>query len=293
MVPGVPNATQPVEYSAPAVSGGAAPVTTTCTPASGASFPLGTTNVSCAASDAQSRQASCSFKVTLIGVALAIKRFEAVGDSLTEGENGRFSFLDLPNAYPTRLQAAFDTTYPGQGIVVINRGMSGWSIERTVEELPGDLAPDRPDAVLVLSGYNDLFNGCGRDPVGSADCQDALRTVQIGTRDCIHRSRESPAVKYVFVSTLTPPGPVAPGAPRDRRISNDAIVQANARIQQIVASEGATLVDSYTAFLGHEAEYTDTDGLHLRPAGYQALADAFFASIKATVPQTPLLAVGR
>jgi lysophospholipase L1-like esterase len=30
------------------------------------------------------------------------------------------------------------------------------------------------------------------------------------------------------------------------------------------------------------------DGLHLRPAGYQALADAFFAAIQATVPQTPL-----
>jgi lysophospholipase L1-like esterase len=47
-------------------------------------------------------------------------------------------------------------------------------------------------------------------------------------------------------------------------------------------------VDSYAAFIGHEADYVNVDGLHLRPAGYQALADAFFAAIQATVPQTPL-----
>ena len=48
-----------------------------------------------------------------------------------------------------------------------------------------------------------------------------------------------------------------------------------------------TLVDSYVAFLGHEAEYVNVDGLHLKPAGYQALADTFFAAIQATVPMTP------
>jgi lysophospholipase L1-like esterase len=64
-------------------------------------------------------------------------------------------------------------------------------------------------------------------------------------------------------------------------------------VKAVIAAEGATLVDSYPAFLGHEAEYVDTDGLHLRPAGYQALADSFFASIKATVAQTPLLSFVR
>jgi lysophospholipase L1-like esterase len=31
------------------------------------------------------------------------------------------------------------------------------------------------------------------------------------------------------------------------------------------------------------------DGLHLNPAGYQALAETFFAVIRTTVPQTPTL----
>jgi lysophospholipase L1-like esterase len=87
---------------------------------------------------------------------------------------------------------------------------------------------------------------------------------------------------------MTPPGPVLPGVLHDRRISNDAILQANALIRQTAAIEGAVLVDVYPLFVGHEAEYVDTDGLHLRPAGYQVMADVFFAAIQKTIPQTPL-----
>ena len=50
--------------------------------------------------------------------------------------------------------------------------------------------------------------------------------------------------------------------------------------------EGVTLVDTYQTFVGHEAQYVSIDGLHLTPAGYQAIADAFFAAIKSTIPQT-------
>lgn len=288
---GITGSTQSVSFTAPTVTGGTPPVTPTCAPVSGAAFSLGSTAVTCTASDGQARQATCSFKVTLTAVAISVKKYDTIGDSFTEGENGRVSFLDLPNAYPTRLQALFDATYPNQGIQVVNRGISGWPVERTVDELPGDLAIDRPGAVLVLSGFNNLLNGCGNGPVNMADCRDAIQTVQFGIRDCIRRSRDF-NVAYVFVSTLTPPGPVLPGAPRDRRIAADAIVQANDRIRQIVAAERATLVDPYPLFISHEAEYVDTDGLHLRPAGYQVLANSFFAAIQATVPQTQLLTRG-
>ena len=58
----------------------------------------------------------------------------------------------------------------------------------------------------------------------------------------------------------------------------------------MIASEAVTLVDIYPLFVGHEAEYVSIDGLHLLPAGYQTIANAFFAAIKTTVPQTSLLA---
>jgi lysophospholipase L1-like esterase len=287
---GISGPAQTVAFAAPQVTSGAAPVTSTCTAASGDSFPLGATTVHCAAVDAQARRATCSFTVTLSGSSLAAKKFDTIGDSLTEGENGRPLFLDLPNSYPTKLQALFDAEYPGQGIQVINRGISGWPVERTVDELPADLATDRPQAVLILTGYNNLLNGCGTGPADTTACRAALETIQFGVRDCIRRSKDFNVV-YVFVSTLTPPGPVLPGAPRDRRIGADAVAQANNRIRQVAANEGVTLVDPYPLFIGHESEYVDTDGLHLRPAGYQVLAETFFASIKATVPQTPLITV--
>jgi lysophospholipase L1-like esterase len=280
---------QAVAYSAPTVTGGAAPVTVACNPASGSEFRLGTTSVACSATDGQARAASCSFNVTLTGFALEAMKFAAFGDSLTAGETGRPSltlpFVDTPNAYPTRLQAALDEAYPDQQIIVINRGRNGESVEATESTLRQFLPADRPDAVLLLTGYNNLTGPCGPGRGGSGECEDAIDKVAVVLRDCLRRVREANAgVRYTFLSNLTPPGPSG-----SNRIDREAIVDVNDRIRQVASADGVVLVDSYSAFVGHEAEYLNVDGLHLRPAGYQALADTFFAAIKATIPQRPLL----
>jgi lysophospholipase L1-like esterase len=280
---------QAVTFTAPTVTNGEAPVTVTCSPASGATFPLGTTSVSCAARDTQARQATCSFSVTLKGLAIAVKKFEAFGDSFTEGENGRLTFLDVLNAYPTKLQAALDATYPIQGVTVINRGVSGEPVESTVDSIRKFLPTDRPDAVLILTGYNNLYGGgCRVFDDQNPLCKNAIDQVDVGVRDCIRKVKESPVPKaYIFVSTLTPSGPLVPPT-SDRRLRKDAIEQTNARIKAAAAAGGAILVDPYPLFLGHEAEFIDNDGLHPRPAGSQVIADTFFAAIQKAIPQTPL-----
>lgn len=281
----VPALAQDVTFPAPTVTDGTAPVTTTCTPASGSAFALGSTSVNCTARDAQSREASCSFKVAVNGFALSAKKFEAFGDSLTAGENGLPSVVDAPNAYPTKLQALLDAYYPGQGMTVINRGESGQRIERTEELIPNIVTADRPDAVLLLGGYNNLTMPCGPGQATARACRDAIDFVAVYTRDCIRRVKEtSVGVKYIFVSTLTPPGPTG-----SKRIDKDAIIEVNRRVRQYITSERATLVDSHPVFTGHEAEFVSSDGLHLNPAGYQALADTFFSVIRATIAQSPLL----
>jgi lysophospholipase L1-like esterase len=292
-VSSVPTPTQAVTYDAPKVTDGAAPVTTTCNPASGADFPLGTTSVSCQASDAMSRQATCSFGVTLKGFSIGGTKYDALGDSITIGENGEPGFVDGPNAYPSKLQQELEAAYPGQGTVVLNHGDGGKRVDAILDNLLKYVTADRPDAVLVEGGYNDLLGDCGNGPINTAVCRDSIeRRVPYFVRDAIRRSREAPRnVSYVFVMTLTPPGPVQKGAPFDRRISSDAIVQTNARIRQMVAAENAVLVDVYPLFTGHEGDYIDADGLHLRPAGNQVLADAFFAAIQKTIPQTPLFSL--
>jgi lysophospholipase L1-like esterase len=286
----VAGSSQAVTFPGPTVTGGAQPVQASCSPASGQQFPLGVTTVTCTATDGISRTATCSFAVSVKGFSIAVTRYAAYGDSLTEGENGLPSFVDAANSYPVKLQASFDAQFPGQGVVVINRGRGGRTVEQTRDDIRGLLPVDRPEAVLILAGYNNLTSPCAFAEAPSDACKQAVTAVAFGIRDGIRRVRESGlGIQYVFVSTLTPPGPYVPGpGVRDRRIRPDAIVSANAGIAQMAAREGATLVDSYARFVGHEAEYTGPDGLHLNPAGYQAIADAFFASITATVPQTPL-----
>jgi lysophospholipase L1-like esterase len=291
-VRGVPGSGQAVTYPPATVTGGASPVTTTCTPASGSSFNVGTTAVACTAVDAASRQAQCSFTVTSTPLLLSVTKFVAFGDSLTEGENGRrlilgLGFIDPTATYPVYLESMLNAEFPGQSITVPNRGKSGDRVEDGIAKLPGVLAAEHPGALLLLMGYNNLLFPCAPGLSNTLECGQEITNVSFGIRELIRiGKRPEYGVRYIFVSTLTPPGQFL-GGPSDRRIANDAIVRANTQISGMVRAEGATLVDTYPRFIGHEAEYIDQDGLHLRPAGYQALAESFFSVIKTTVTSTP------
>ena len=287
-VTGVSAPSQPVSFDAPTTSGGTAPVTVTCAQSSGSTFPLGSTAVNCTARDGAGRQAACSFNVVLKGMSLGAMKFETVGDSLTEGENGLpTAVIDSANSYPTKLLARLESQFPGQGMTVVNRGIAGERIERTVETLPRNLNTDRPDAVLILGAYNNLTGPCATGRAATPACADATDAAALGVRDCIREAKESPVgVKFIFASTLTPPGPAG-----SKGIDREAILETNRKIRQFAAQEGATLVDTYPRFVGHESEYVSIDGLHLQPAGYQAVADAFFEAIVARIPQTPLASV--
>ena len=284
----VPTPTQTVTFDPPAVTGASGSSQTSCNPASGSPFPLGATTVTCSASDASSRTATCSFRISLAGFSIALTKYEAFGDSVTAGETGRPSLagldlIDLPNAYPSQLQQRFDAVYPNQGVVVTNRGHSLDTVDQTDAMVRSIAAGDRPEVVLLLSGYNNLTQACGPNGGATPACRNAIRNVGTDIRSCIRHAREvDAALKFVFVSTLTPPG-----SSGSNRIDRSAIVQANDQIRQAVDSERAVLVDSYTAFLGREADYVNVDGLHLTPAGYQALAAAFFSAIQSTVEQIP------
>ena len=292
---GVAGGTQPVSYALPTVTGGAPPVSLTCAPGSGTSFSVGTTAVACTAVDALSRQAQCSFTVTLTPLLLSVMKFVAFGDSFTEGEDGRtltlrhgFGFIDPTGTYPVLLQGLLNTEYPGQSITVLNRGISGEPIDSGRARLPSVLAADRPGGLLLLHGYNNLLGSCrASDPqaAASAECERATNDVVDGYRKMI-QSAKGAGVTYVFASTLTPSAASFVGR-SDRRIANSAIVRTNARLAPAIRAEGAILVDPYPVFTGHEAEYIADDGLHPRRAGYEALAQTFFAAVKTNVTSTP------
>jgi len=174
--------------------------------------------------------------------------------------------------------------YPGQGLVVINRGHSLDTVAQTDALVRTFAAADLPEVVLLLSGYNNLTQACGSNGSATPACRNAIGTVGADIRSCIRHAREvDAALKFIFVSTLTPPG-----ASGSNRVDRNAIVQANDQIRQAALSEHAVVVDSYAAFLGREPDYVNVDGLHLTPAGYQALAAGFFSAIQSAVEQIPL-----
>ena len=286
-VEGVTGSGKEVTYPTPPTTGGTVPVAVACAPASGATFQIGSTTVNCTARDAATQQATCTFNVTLTPLLLQVSKFLAFGDSMTEGENGIRVVLRRPASiipgtpYPTQLASMLSQEYSTQTFQVVNKGISGRFAQDGAKDLPKDLAAERPEALLLLDGYNNLLQGCPEGGTINSQCLGAIDVVLAALSLDISNGRSSGA-KYVFVSTLTPPGPVT--GPMDRRINGQAIVTINGRIAAMVPGQGAVLVDTYPRFLGHEAEYVSTDGLHLRPAGYEALARAFFEAITTTVP---------
>ncbi len=270
---GVLGGTQSVTYTPPTLTGGAPPVTTTCAPSSGSTFPTGDTTVTCTATDAQSRQAACSFSVTLRPVTLNVRTFVAFGDSVTAGQDGRrldirFGFVDPLKAYPALLQSILATDFPDQGAVVVNEGEGGARVKDDVQRLPIVLQRHQPEVLLLLHGYNDLAN----DGVSAVDeVVTALRTNV--------RTARGRGVQHVFVSTLTPSRPATGWF--NRTIDPLAIQQTNTKIVPMAMMEGAHVVDAHAAFLGRVDQLVEEDGLHLTFAGNQVLAETFYAAIRA------------
>ena len=283
LIEGLASTAMALPYPAPTTTGGAQPVSVACTPAAGAEFPLGETIVTCTATDGLGRQASCSFAVTLRHRPFALTRYLAFGDSITEGENGRpfglVPFIDLPNAYPTLLQRMFTERVPDQSITVYNHGLGGERAVRNGFRLRDSIAETRAEVLLLLEGINDL-NG-GEDP----------SDVMFAIRDSIRRAHEL-GVQYVFVSTILPVAPENCGTPppncRGRFAELDVIEETNERIRGIVPATGGHLVDPFDLFMANRATYIDIDGLHVRPDGNRALANAFWERMVQVIPPQQL-----
>jgi lysophospholipase L1-like esterase len=189
-----------------------APVTVSCSPAPGSSFQIGSTTVRCTATAANQQTGSCSFTVTVTPPAarLSRTRFLAFGDSLTEGEvsvvvqsTGQgedrsqwFRLVLVPQAaYPTQLQQILRGRYTAQAsaIAVTNAGRSGEWATDGAKRLPDLMANQRPEAVVLLEGANDLA------ALGNAAVSPAILAVEAMAKEARFRNAR------VFIATLPPP----------------------------------------------------------------------------------------
>lgn len=218
---------------------------------------------------------------------LLLTKFVAYGDSITEGFvqvcpgaasrlsarwRARGLFLapqrgaPAPDAYPRRLQTLLAERYPAQSISVVNEGVSGEEIRAGAQNLPRVLTTVAPEVLLLQEGGHALNTG-----------QSAAIPVIVDTLRTMIREARSRGI-VVFVGTLLPQ---RSGGCRafDLADEQDDVVAANVRIRTMVGDEGAVLVDLYETFNGQTAILLGEDGLHPSAAGYQQMAEAFFAAI--------------
>ena len=263
----------PVEFEPPATQNGQPPVAVSCAPASGSTFPLGATPVTCTASDAQARTATCSFTVTVAAVpTLSVTRFLAFGDSLTEGTISPDTVtlaVNKPESYPAQLQDLLTARYTDQTVTVINEGCGGeFTVGRStfcdggVARLPGVLDSARPEVLLLMHGANDL-----RRPSRSI-------TNIVGAMETMVGQAQSRGVT-VIVASLPPQNPDGSRGDAAERLPEYA-----RELQRMAADEGALFVDLYNV-LGTWQGLVGVDGLHPTPAGYQKIAAVWADEIQA------------
>jgi len=283
-----------VNYPPPTTSGGAAPVSVACLPAAGASFPTGVSNVQCTATDRSGQTATCTFRVTVTQPPRILEtKFLAFGDSITWGEGGPAPATTAVNAprvrvsqpYPEVLRRLLAERYTAQSITVTNSGVPGERATQGAVRLPDVLRSTQPEVLLLLEGANDL-NAFGAAGVESAEA--ALRTM---VRDAKSRL----GAPNVFVATLTP---MVQGRPKADGYAFVPLL--NERIWELPGREGVNVVDIYAALLPLAATLISDDGLHPNQAGYDKMAEVFFATLRtkyeappatapAGLPRVPLL----
>jgi lysophospholipase L1-like esterase len=263
----------PVSYPPPTATGGTLPISIGCTPRSGSAFPVGESKVTCVATDALDRAAVCTFKATVQvrGAAprLAVLRIMAFGNSITEGVDGDERQL-VAAPYPVLLQASLNARYYDQMINVFNEGLSGEKTAEGLGRLPGRLAADRPDLLLLEEGTNDV-------PGGEA----AISPMAENLRNMIKLAHARGV--QVMIATLLPE---RAGPPRNNLVPA-IIPPANDAIRRAAALEGVPVVDLYQAFGGSPDPYIGVDGLHPNQRGYQQISDLFFAAIRARFEVAP------
>jgi lysophospholipase L1-like esterase len=271
-----------VVYDAPTVTGGSAPVSVSCSPPSGSPFPVGTSNVTCAARDAQQRSESCGFTVTVQRIpTIEAIRFIAFGDSITYGSVSScdgitprvfdlkrdlpllLRSVNVPASYPAKLQTMLAARYISQSPVVLNEGQPSETVQDGLTRLPGVIGSDAPDVLLLQEGANNVNS---RSVTQSEAVANGLRTMV-----AVARSRGI----QVFLATLLPQRTGA-----CRAYAPSLIAPTNDLIRGVAMTERATLVDLYEAFVGMESTLLGIDGLHPNEAGYDKMAQTFFSAIR-------------
>lgn len=275
------NVPMPVAFTVPTASGGQAPVAVTCSAQSGANFPLGNTIVTCTATDALQRTATCNFNVAVTPTPRISKtKFLAFGDSITNGRCNADGQMCPP--YTDRFRDLLVARYTKQTFTVIKSGVNGeaasdditTAVDRAGQDrLPLDLSRERPEVLLLMEGTNDLFF----DRVTGA----SLAIQALG--QMIDTAKGQGVT--VFIATIPPQ---RENGPFGRTEVARLIPGFNTQLKAMATARGATVVDVNAAMSADLDRYIGNDDLHPTAEGLRLIGETFYAAVREKLDSTPV-----
>jgi lysophospholipase L1-like esterase len=259
----------PYPFPLPTPVNGQAPVTVSCTGMQGGGYPAGSTLITCTATDALSRTASCSFNVTVtITPKISKTKYLAFGDSITFGRCGPKPSTCPP--YTVRLSELLRERYTAQTFVVTTSGLPGEKATQGQDRLAGELDLYQPEVLLLMEGTNDVLF----DPFDLDAANDAIEHMID-----IARNR---GVSAIFLATIPP---IVPGGPNNFAVFR--VLEMNSEIRDIASKKGVFLVDVFAALNADLSKYYTGDDVHPNEEGLRRIGEAFYAVIREKLDITP------
>lgn len=192
----------------------------------------------------------------------------ALGDSTTAGTPGFLSPLEAPpvGRGDPQSQYAYWLMTREPRWRVLNRGVNGERSDQIAARFDRDVLRERPAAVVIVAGVNDIYQGRSAD------------TVQAQLAGMYERARR--AGIPVIAGSIIPYSTAGPEQNARMHAVNDWI-RARAATEP-----GLTFCDTRAAVADPSAPdrlLTSPDGLHPDAAGYRRMADALAPAIRSTL----------
>ncbi len=185
--------------------------------------------------------------------------YRGFGDSITEGIVRYNNVPEATEGYPAPLAAMLASFLDLPTVLVTNAGVGGEITSEGLGRLSLLNATSPAFYTLIMEGVNDATHSI------------SARTVQTNLRAMVRSSQGTGGI--AIISTITPRtlGGFNGG-------SNPTIVLYNDLIVRMARTEGALLVDQWSAFYKRGVLYSDL--VHPNPAGYEHMAAAWFRGLQ-------------
>ena len=194
-------------------------------------------------------------------------RIVALGDSTTAGTPGFQSPLEAPPAGrgDVRSQYAWWLMRARPGWEVLNRGVNGERSDQIAARFERDVLSAAPDALIVIAGVNDIYQGRPAD--------DVIEQLQRMYDEALRRGIRLVAGTIVPYNTATPE-------------QNGRMRQVNAWVREWSGRSAIAVADTravVAAASDPDRLFESPDELHPSVGGYRRMADALLPAIERAI----------